>query len=70
MTDDVYFAELRSTLVLPGNNWFLGQDRNAQERSIAVRPTHHGQKAVTEMLIGAWYLDEFGNPTREIKARD
>jgi hypothetical protein len=23
-----------------------------------------------EMLIGAWYLDELGNPTRQIKARD
>ncbi len=23
-----------------------------------------------EMLVGAWYLDEFGNPTREIRARD
>jgi hypothetical protein len=24
----------------------------------------------TKMLIGPWYLDEFGNPTREIKALD
>ena len=23
-----------------------------------------------EMVIGDWYLDEFGNRTREIKARD
>jgi hypothetical protein len=23
-----------------------------------------------KMLIGSWYLDEFGNPTREIRARD
>ena len=23
-----------------------------------------------EMVIGSWYLDEFGNPTREIKRRD
>jgi hypothetical protein len=23
-----------------------------------------------EMLASAWYLDEFGNPTREIRARD
>lgn len=23
-----------------------------------------------EMLVGAWYVDEFGNPTREIRARD
>jgi hypothetical protein len=23
-----------------------------------------------KMLIGPWYLDEFGNPTRQIKARD
>jgi hypothetical protein len=23
-----------------------------------------------EMIVGAWYFDEHGNPTREIKARD
>ncbi len=23
-----------------------------------------------EMVVRAWYLDEFGNPTREIKRRD
>ena len=23
-----------------------------------------------EMLVGSWYLDEFGNLTRQIKARD
>jgi hypothetical protein len=23
-----------------------------------------------EMIVGPWYLDEFGNQTREIKARD
>ena len=25
---------------------------------------------VTKMLVGPWYLDEFGNPTREIKRLD
>ena len=29
-----------------------------------------GIRSKTEMLIGRWYLDEFGNRTREIKARD
>jgi hypothetical protein len=24
----------------------------------------------TEMIIGSWYLDEFGNPTREVRALD
>jgi hypothetical protein len=23
-----------------------------------------------EMLVGPWYLDEFGNPTRQIRAHD
>ena len=23
-----------------------------------------------EMIVGPWYFDEHGNPTREIKARD
>ena len=25
---------------------------------------------VTKMLVGPWYLDEFGNPTREVKRLD
>jgi hypothetical protein len=25
---------------------------------------------ITKMLVGPWYLDEFGNPTREIKRLD
>jgi hypothetical protein len=62
MTDDVDFAELRPTLA--ENNLRLSQDNFAP-----VRPVHHVHKN-TEMLIGPWYLDEFGNPTREIKARD
>ena len=80
MTDDVHFGELQHSFVQPEDNLFLSQahsaqdcnaeDHNAQERSVPGRPAHHGQKAITEMVIGAWYLDEFGNPTREIKARD
>jgi hypothetical protein len=44
------------------------QDPYAQDRNVPAR--HYGQKVVTEMVIGPWYLDEFGNPTRQIKARD
>ena len=36
-------------------------------------PMSAGHKLCTpsiEMVIGDWYLDEFGNRTREIKARD
>jgi hypothetical protein len=36
-------------------------------------PTSVGSHQTTpsiEMVIGNWYLDEVGNPTREIKARD
>ena len=80
MTEDVYFAELRSSLVQPEDNFSFSQDRdaqdrnaqdrNAQDRNAPMRSPHHGQKTITEMVIGPWYLDEFGNPTREIKARD
>ena len=75
MTDDVYFGELPGSLVQPESNLFLSQDRNAQngdthDLNVPVKIAHHGQKAVTEMIVGAWYLDEFGNPTREIRARD
>ena len=27
-------------------------------------------KPPIEMVVGAWHLDEFGNPTREIKRRE
>jgi hypothetical protein len=30
----------------------------------------HQTSPSIEMIIGDWYLDEFGNPTREITARD
>jgi hypothetical protein len=65
MIDEVYFSELRRSLGLPEHNFSFGQDRSAPARS-----PYHGQKSATEMVIGPWYLDEFGNPTREIKARD
>ncbi|MGA8615831.1 MAG: hypothetical protein WB760_29940 [Xanthobacteraceae bacterium] len=65
MTDDVHFPELRCSLAQPENNLRLSQDGNGPVRSI-----NHVQKMPTEMIIGPWYLDEFGNPSREIRARD
>jgi hypothetical protein len=66
MNDEAYFSELRRSLFPPENSFRLSQDSNA-----AVRPFNHFQRPNgTEMIIGPWYLDEFGNPTREIKARD
>jgi hypothetical protein len=61
----VHFGELRRSFIQPESNLSPSQDRSAPASAI-----HRGQKAVTEMIIGPWYLDEFGNPTREIKARD
>jgi hypothetical protein len=65
MNDEVYFSELRRSIFPPESNFRLSQDNNAP-----VRPINHFQRVTTEMIIGPWYLDEFGNPTREIKARD
>jgi hypothetical protein len=62
MTYDVNFAEWRRL----ENNFPLRQNDNAP---MAV--ANNEQKPTgTQMIIGAWYLDEFGNPTREIRARD
>jgi hypothetical protein len=48
-------------------NWRLQQHGLAD----SMRATNHELTTPkTEMLIGHWYLDEFGNRTREIKARD
>jgi hypothetical protein len=65
MNDEVYLSELRRSIFPPENNFRLNHDSNA-----SVKPINHFQKNNNEMIIGPWYLDEFGNPTREIKARD
>jgi hypothetical protein len=73
MTDDIYYGQLRGSFVHREDNFSFSQDRSVQGPSVHDRNTsvrHHGQKVITEMVIGPWYLDEFGNPTREIKARD
>jgi hypothetical protein len=45
--------------------------RLQQQRYAATRLTTHEQVVPRiEMLVGTWYVDEFGNQTREIKARD
>jgi hypothetical protein len=43
----------------------------AQDREVAVTKGNYQQTAPTaKMLVGPWYLDEFGNPTREIRGLD
>ena len=42
-----------------------------QDREVAVTKGNYQQTAPTaKMLVGPWYLDEFGNPTREIRGLD
>ena len=42
-----------------------------QDRKVAVTKGNYQQTAPTaKMLVGPWYLDEFGNPTREIRGLD
>ncbi len=65
MNDEVYYSELRRSIFPPENTFRLSHDNNAP-----ARPVNHFHRPATEMIIGPWYLDEFGNPTREIKARD
>jgi hypothetical protein len=58
------FYDARS-LAQPCHN--LGVQESAElQRAIKQEKIPIGVK----MLIGPWYLDEFGNPTREIKALD
>jgi hypothetical protein len=40
----------------------------SQDSTISSTDKHTSPKL--QMIIGPWHLDEFGNPTREIKARD
>ncbi len=44
--------------------------RLRQQHVAAMRSAHEQIIPKIEMLVGAWYLDQFGNRTREIKARD
>jgi len=52
-------AELRHDL-------HFQQQRDASEK----REAHQQAAPNIKMIIGAWRLDELGNPTREIMARD
>ena len=44
----------------------------AKQRSVAMPSLNLNVQIATriEMIVGPWYLDEFGNETREIKSRD
>ena len=50
----------------------LQHDMRRQLRGDAasMRGTHYELQPKTEMVIGSWYVDEFGNRTREIKTRE
>jgi hypothetical protein len=42
-----------------------------QDGDVAVTKGNYQQTTPTvKMLVGPWYLDEFGNPTREIRLLD
>jgi len=48
------------------------QHTRVQQDSVALMSASQYSQVTPriEMVVGDWYLDEFGNPTREIKARD
>ena len=46
-------------------------DRLLQDSAAPMTENNYEQTPpAAKMLVGPWYLDEFGNPTREIKAFD
>jgi hypothetical protein len=44
--------------------------RLRQKHPAVMRPAYEQIMLRIEMMVGAWYIDQFGNRTREIKARD
>jgi hypothetical protein len=44
--------------------------RLRQKHGAAMRPSSEQIIPRVEMMVGTWYVDQFGNQTREIKARD
>ncbi|MGA2818065.1 MAG: hypothetical protein ABSE67_17555 [Xanthobacteraceae bacterium] len=50
---------------------FQAEQRVQQDSAGPMSASNHNQTSPRiEMVVGHWYLDEFANPTREIKARD
>jgi hypothetical protein len=49
---------------------FQNQLTSEASQNNAVPSTNKQTSPKLEMIVGRWHLDEFGNPTREIKARD
>jgi hypothetical protein len=47
-------------------------DAHLRQQRRSGRPPSADQQIITkiDMVIGSWHLDEFGNQTREIMARD
>ena len=44
--------------------------RLQQRHAEPMRPSYEQMIPKIEMLVGIWYVDEFGNQTREIRALD
>jgi hypothetical protein len=44
--------------------------RQLRGDTASIRATHCELQPKTEMVVGSWYVDEFGNRTREIKTRE
>ena len=44
--------------------------RHQQRHADPSRTSHEHMTPKIEMLVGTWYVDEFGNQAREIRALD
>ena len=44
--------------------------RLRRQHAAAERPTHEQIIPKIEMLVCAWYVNQFGNKTREVRVRD
>ena len=63
--------DLRCSFADPASAQFA---RHRQRYAALTRATYCDQSQEfipkIEMVLGSWYLDEFGNPTRELKAHE
>jgi hypothetical protein len=48
----------------------LKHNARARQHHASMHLTYESIIPKIEMLVGAWYVDEYGNQTREVKARD
>jgi hypothetical protein len=64
------FWQERTGMFYDAISLFKSQQTSEVSQNNTVISTDKHTSPKLQMIVGPWYLDEFGNPTRKIGARD